>query len=49
MLTSFLVKENGTYASEDLGGRSNDSSENREDGRGVGFHGNIDWPWVSRS
>jgi hypothetical protein len=31
MLTSFIVKENGTYASADLGGRSNDSSENLED------------------
>jgi len=31
MLTSFLVKENGTYASADLGGRSNDTSENLED------------------
>jgi hypothetical protein len=31
MLTSFLVKEDGTYASEDLGGSSNDTSENVED------------------
>jgi len=31
MLTSFLVKENGTYASADLGGSSNDSSENLEE------------------
>jgi len=41
MLTSFLVKEDGTYASADLGGSRNDTSEYLEDCRGVGFPGSV--------
>eukprot|EP00166_Cyanidium_caldarium_P001284 ctg_1656.g507 len=39
----------GTGPSADLGGSSNDSSENLEGRSGEGFHANIDWAWVSRS
>jgi len=36
-------------SSADLGGSSKYSSEILEDWSGEGFHGNSNWPWVSRS
>ncbi|VDN97814.1 unnamed protein product [Rodentolepis nana] len=43
------VSQGGTATGSDLGGSSNYSSENFEGRGGDGFHGNSNWPWVSRS